>query len=394
MDDLSKEFLIKAYLSDQELSWLNKFSAEKKEAILELINFEFTSKKESRDTDLRFFDFTTNKTISEILKRNLSKNLKNNIKLDIRSKKYVSNIKNSLEKTGYSVGDYKITEEKLKELSDAVLSCKYASKDGEVILSGNQIINKQKKLSKNAGIGSDTFWLINQNSLLNKKPISDLLNDPIIMQSVSEYLGCAPILVQSNAWLSLPTMATSTNLNVNAQQFHQDKEFAKFIKVFVYLNDVDITNGAHSYIIESHIDELHKKGIPLSSRVSDKDIIRYYNKENIKLAQGKAGTVIFADTSCVHKGGLVSKGYRIMLQLEFTSSLYMSPVDSFDEVRDNFRDKLEKNLYFDTSRLLNNVDVMKYNQNVSNTLNQSQNKFSVKAKLKKYFYKILLPFLK
>jgi ectoine hydroxylase-related dioxygenase (phytanoyl-CoA dioxygenase family) len=394
MDAIHKEFLIKNYLSPSEADWLGNLSIKKSKAVLELLSFELAANEKSVNTDLRYFDFETNKIISKILNRSLSNKKIHVRQLDQTSQEHVQNITNSLEKNGYSVGEYALSDKTLTALKESVLECQYASKDGEVFLSGNKIISEQKKLIKNAGPGSDTFWLIDQNELLNQNSISDLINDPVIMRSVAGYLGCAPVLAQANAWLSLPTMATSTNLNVNAQQFHQDKEFAKFIKVFVYLNDVDIKNGAHSYIVESHKDELHKKGIPISSRVSDADILIYYSKEQIFSAEGNAGTVIFADTSCVHKGGIVSSGYRIMLQLEFTSSLYMSQVEPFNKMTNILISKLENNSFYDASRLLNNVDETKNISYVANGKLQKIKKVSLKKKLKKYVYKALLPFLK
>ena len=98
------------------------------------------------------------------------------------------------------------------------------------------------------------------------------------------------------------------------------------------MSDVGPSNGPHSYIEGSHIDELFTFGVPFSARIEDKDVAKYYSADRIKTLCGPAGTLAFGDTSCVHKGTNVEAGYRIRLQFEYASSLYLSPVSPFNEI--------------------------------------------------------------
>ena len=70
--------------------------------------------------------------------------------------------------------------------------------------------------------------------------------------------------------------------------FHQDKEFAKFFKVFVYLTDVTEGNGPHVFVEGSHIDEAHTLGVPVTERIPDAEITKYYASDRIKTLLGPA----------------------------------------------------------------------------------------------------------
>ena len=116
-----------------------------------------------------------------------------------------------------------------------------------------------------------------------------------------------------------------------AQFFHFDLERVKWLKVFIYLDDVDKYKAPHTYIEGSHInntkpEELLKKGY---KRIKDSEVSKYYKTNKIKSIIGKAGTIIIGDTKCWHKGGNIKKGKRTILQLEFASSLFGENQDAF-----------------------------------------------------------------
>jgi hypothetical protein len=100
--------------------------------------------------------------------------------------------------------------------------------------------------------------------------------------------------------------------------------FIKFIKVFIYLKDVESENGPHVYVPGSMLSKnLHlPEGYTASSRVSDEFILNKYGGEGIKEMTGKKGTILFEDTSGYHKGKSVEKGHRVIAQLEYSPSLF------------------------------------------------------------------------
>ena len=206
-------------------------------------------------------------------------------------------------------------------------------------LSGKEIFEKINNGSIESYLGKngDTFWIKDQNRLSQIPFFRDLAFDPYILSMVTQYLGCAPVHVQTNLWFSFPTVKDKNNLSTNAQMYHQDKEFVKFIKVFIYLTDVGPDNGPHGYVVGSHVDEAHTHGYGFGERILDEDVERLYGADRVKSLVAPAGTITFGDTSCVHKGVPVEAGHRVMLQLEYASSLYLSPVPPFSELsRDVF----------------------------------------------------------
>ena len=175
----------------------------------------------------------------------------------------------------------------------------------------------------------DIYWSIDQNKIVHSEFFNRLAFDPFILSIANGYFGCPPIHDQTNIWFSFPTKIDANNLSKNAQLFHQDKDFIKFLKVFIYLTDVNEENGPHSYVEGSHRDPLHDYGIPLHTRVDNMKIVDIYGAKRVKTIIGKAGYLVFADTSCAHKGSPLISGSRLMLQLEYTTSLYLSQICPF-----------------------------------------------------------------
>lgn len=332
--------------------------------------------------DLAIFDYSFNAFVNRILDKEICE--KNELeKIDTSSAK--DEILTDLLENGYSTDRYVLSEEKVSNLRNEILNLKFRSKSETISMIGNDIVRKSNALAEIPEVGVDTYWIESQNDLIQCESVRELVMDKQILTTVARYLGCPPILAQISSWISIPTLNTKNNLNVNAQMFHQDKEFTKFIKVFVYLNNVDQENGAHWYIEGSHIDDLNKKGIPFSSRISDTDILSYYNKDQIKMASGKSGTVIFGDTSAVHKGGRVKKGHRIMLQLEFCSSLLESPVPKFAKCTE-LGNMIEDKNYLHHRLLDNFSDDIFYKRDEVLTSDYNH-KFTIRRFIKKaYFY--------
>lgn len=54
--------------------------------------------------------------------------------------------------------------------------------------------------------------------------------------------------------------------------------------------------------------------------------------KRVRSVTGPPSLVMFGDTSCVHKGTPVLAGCRAIMQLEYTTSLYLSPVSRFTDL--------------------------------------------------------------
>ena len=171
--------------------------------------------------------------------------------------------------------------------------------------------------------------------------------DPVLINIAGEYLGAEPIFDFIAMWWS----TDSKNKNEDAaQEYHFDLDRPKWIKIFIYLTDVNNDNGPHCYISGSHKignkpQEILDKGYV---RISDKELLKFYNKNDFKEVTGPAGTITFGDTLCWHKGKPFIRGERLILQLEYTSSLFGLNIKPFNakKASTQFKSFCNKNKFY------------------------------------------------
>jgi hypothetical protein len=157
--------------------------------------------------------------------------------------------------------------------------------------------------------------------------VKNLITDESLIYFAQEYMGCTPILDLFAMWWSAPYSKGKVQSEV-AQMYHFDMDRIKFIKFFFYLTEVDSETGPHCYIRGSH------KGLPSilqrDGRFTDQEIIANFNEKDILELCGDKGTLIAVDTMGLHKGKPLTKGERLIFQIEFTNSLFGAP---FNQLR-------------------------------------------------------------
>ena len=151
--------------------------------------------------------------------------------------------------------------------------------------------------------------------------VAALASDPFLMAIVTEYLGMKPVLLGSRAWWSYPPPPSDSAAGQPCEfGFHYDIDDYRFIKLFIYLNDVDAASGPHVAISGTHRSKsLFEK---MNRRISDEVAEKRY-KNSICIVTGKAGTAFFEDTFCYHKGTLPQKP-RFIMELEFGTRIFRS----------------------------------------------------------------------
>jgi hypothetical protein len=93
------------------------------------------------------------------------------------------------------------------------------------------------------------------------------------------------------------------------------------MKVFVYLNDVNESNGAFRAFPKQSTTYLFLKGFRsngVQTRVDAQPLVNEYFKKypkRLKILEGPTGTVLGFDNNLVHKGTLPQKGYRHVVQI-------------------------------------------------------------------------------
>jgi hypothetical protein len=314
-------------------------SSPQREALTRAIDFEVRAtplKRRHAERDPYQFDYALNALFTELLGTRYPARTGSGDEPSVfeRDAALEADELETLQRTGYVVSALPLPPAPLAEVRAALARYVFKSHDG----SGSQATGAQL-LARLAGpkaaapeLPSSTYWLDDMDAAVRDPVFGRMAFDPHILSMVGSYFGCSPIHVQTNAWFSFPGNAARAQLSASAQLYHQDKEFTKFLKVFIYLDDVGSENGPHCYVASSHKDELFRFGIPFSTRVDDAEIERLYGRDRMHEITGPAGTTVFGDTSCAHKGEPVRAGHRVILQLEYAASLYLSPIAPFSDL--------------------------------------------------------------
>ncbi|ELS34326.1 MULTISPECIES: phytanoyl-CoA dioxygenase family protein [Pseudanabaena] len=166
-----------------------------------------------------------------------------------------------------------------------------------------------------------TYWL-KEEDLIANPDVQALMADLSILAIAQAYLETQPILDIVTMWWS--TALSKTACTDSAQLYHFDMDRIKWLKFFIYLTDVTSDNGPHCYIAGSHqIGGKPRELLNLGyTRISDEDMIKFYPQEKFVEVTAPKGTIVAGDTLCFHKGKPLQKGDRLVLELEFTNSLF------------------------------------------------------------------------
>ena len=126
-----------------------------------------------------------------------------------------------------------------------------------------------------------------------------------------EYLGCRPALVHISLWMDVPCEE-----RFEPYFYHYDNDGPRFLKFFVFLSDVTDGTGAHYFVAGS---QSYSKpaSVARSGLYSDGEIFDAYSRHKELVTRGPAGTILAEDTKGFHRGSPITRGFRLLLQLEF-----------------------------------------------------------------------------
>lgn len=228
----------------------------------------------------------------------------------------VDRIVKQLSNEGYHIFENKLSSSICNKILASLDKVEFQGKLSDDIINGIDV-----KKSK-----SNTYWILRHQDILDIPEIQEIASDPTILNVVQDYLKCAPIQTQSNCWWSTNNNTDKKEISASAQMFHQDITFVKFVKVFIYLNNVGHENGPHVYVPSSmHLENSDlPKNYKASQRLSDEYVFEEF--ENVKEMVGEQGTILFEDTSGFHKGKPVETGHRVIFQLEYCCSVFNGKV--------------------------------------------------------------------
>ena len=170
------------------------------------------------------------------------------------------------------------------------------------------------------------FNYLNKNSHIETFDIPDIfdtdskvfnfLTSKYLIDLVSKYLGCIPLLTYSSIWYS----NNQKIFENSSQEYHLDHEDYMQVKGFLYLEDIDEKNGAMNLFSKEYskrvVREINYKTSPERKRVEDGLFSKYENEKIV--CKGKKGTLYLVDTSkCFHCGARKSLDSRLLLTFQF-----------------------------------------------------------------------------
>jgi len=137
-----------------------------------------------------------------------------------------------------------------------------------------------------------------------------------ILRIVCGYFRMFCRLAALDLWYNVPVNGP----DVFSQRWHRDPEDRKLLKIFLYLRDVDEGQGPFCYLPGTHSPGAFVQKIGRYNYPKDGIIDGLFPPSRRSVCTGKAGTLIFCDTTGFHKGGHATTGARLVLNAMYTSN--------------------------------------------------------------------------
>lgn len=174
------------------------------------------------------------------------------------------------------------------------------------------------RISAEEHAGGEAVWRVLtkyvqiRDPLLRIPEILKLATQRTLLACVQDYLECFPALVYVKV---VKTYANDLPA-IDTQLFHADLDAARNVKVFVYLDDVDLQSGPTTVVKGTNIfkqPELRTLG-PRSELAT---MVKLFGEERVTPLIGKVGDIFLCDTAALHCGLVATGKDRLNLILTF-----------------------------------------------------------------------------
>jgi len=144
--------------------------------------------------------------------------------------------------------------------------------------------------------------------------IMDFVLNPELLGTLSGYYGFLPELC------SIALMLSPANDTVKgSQEAHFDLRDSKHIKVFVPVEDINEDNGPFEFLPRDVSDMVRRK-LGVTKKIEDDALFSLVPRSDFLKTTIKSGDGLIVDTTnCLHFGGRVRSGYRLMWFIHFGS---------------------------------------------------------------------------
>lgn len=161
----------------------------------------------------------------------------------------------------------------------------------------------------------DCIWFAYRN-LAQWDSVRKITYDPKILEIAKKYLGNNAIVRNQSIWWSFPAKGLEDeNFDSPRYWYHYDIDDFKFLKIFIYLNDVDSETGPHIVVKNTHKSKPWK--YKLNRSINNNKINGFFEDKEIIELTGKKGTSFLEDTFTYHNGTPPKKP-RLVLQVEYS----------------------------------------------------------------------------
>ena len=130
------------------------------------------------------------------------------------------------------------------------------------------------------------------------------LNEEVAI-ACAKYLGMIPKLTSFKIWRSHQTEVAERTAS---QNWHRDYNEYQMIRIFLYFNNVNKSNGAGEYVTGTHYlgddyNKLQDSEDGISRYSTEEQVKNEFDSNRLDTAEGLAGTMYFVDTAGLHRGG-------------------------------------------------------------------------------------------
>ncbi len=200
----------------------------------------------------------------------------------------------------------------------------------------------------NASVGSNKKFLEflweNHPVLDLESPVVSLALTDRLIQIANEYTS---VFTKFTFFSVARTVVLPESSAQGSQRWHRDPSAGdtKMLKMFVYLNDVtELGTGPFNFVKGSHKTgkwgNVFPEKPPEGSYPQEGAVEKSEISSGITPCFGKAGTIVFCDTTGIHKGGYSTKNSREMITLYYvTPGSLQKPNFSFPS---NFDEEVKK----------------------------------------------------
>lgn len=201
---------------------------------------------------------------------------------------------------------------------------------------------QQGKFQKNmagSGIGPEHLirdsylWSVIDQPILNIPSFFDVAFHDDLIVLAANYFNCLPYFGTCNLRKSFVNSLTEDHTQI----YHQDPNSPNFIKMFFYLNDVDINGGPFCIVKGSHKNKFD--GCYDKYRWTTDEIESIYGNDSIKYLTANVGDLIIANTTAFHRGTKPISADRTMVTLDwvlhpefFNNPEFKVSKDQFDQL--------------------------------------------------------------